>query len=150
MKRKILIVYHSMSGNTAAAAREVARGVKKVKGVRSVVKRAVAAKARDLVTADGYCFGTPDYFSQMAGMLKDFFDRTLYSSKGGAAGKPCGLFVSHGGGGAASRNLEGITRAFKVKRVGKTVLVKGKPGRAAKKFLRALGVKVGKALLKKV
>ena len=143
--KKILIVYHSMSGNTAASAREVARGVKKVKGIRAVVKRAASARTRDLVSADGYCFGTPDYFSQMAGMLKDFFDRALYPSKGRAAGKPCGLFVSHGGGGRASRNLEGISGAFKVKRVGKTVLVRGKPGRAAKRSLRALGVRVAKA-----
>lgn len=148
MKREILIVYHSMSGNTAAAAREVARGVRKVRGVRPVVKRAAAATARDLVSADGYCFGTPDYFSQMAGMLKDFFDRTLYPSKGRAAGKPCGLFVSHGGGGRASRNLEAITGSFKVKRVGKTLLVRGKPGRGAGKSLRALGVKVARAVLK--
>jgi multimeric flavodoxin WrbA len=148
MKHKILIVYHSMSGNTAAAAREVARGAKKVKGVRAVVKRAASAKARDLASADGYCFGTPDYFSQMAGMLKDFFDRTLYPSKGRAAGKPCGLFVTHGGGGRASRNLEAISGSFKVKRIGKTVLVREKPGRGAKKSLRALGLKVAKAVLR--
>jgi len=28
------------------------------------------------------CFGTPDYFSYMAGMLKDFFDRTFYPTQG--------------------------------------------------------------------
>ncbi len=41
--------------------------------------------------------GSPDYFSYMAGAVKDFFDRTFYPSQGKVAGKPCVLFVSGGG-----------------------------------------------------
>ncbi len=143
--KKILVVYHSMGGNTKVAAKAVAAGIKSVRGARAVVKTAASAGARDLVTSAGYCFGTPDYFSLLAGMLKDFFDRSLYPSKGKAAGKPCGLFVTHGGGGKASTSLERIARSFKVKQVGKTVLVKGKPNGAARKALKALGAKVARA-----
>ena len=147
--KRILVVYHSMGGNTKAAAAEVARGVAKVKGARPVLKRAAMAGARDLVRADAYCFGTPDYFSYMAGMLKDFFDRAFYPSKGRTAGRPVGLFVTHGGGGVASRSLERIAKSFKLRMVGRTVLVKDRPGRAARKALRALGARVAREALKK-
>jgi flavorubredoxin len=138
-----------MGGNTRAAAKEVERGVGKVRGVRPVVKSAASAGTRDLVKADGYCIGTPDYFSYMAGMLKDFFDRVFYPSRGKTAGRPCGLFVSHGGGGLASRSLERIAKSFKLKRVGRTVLVKGRPGRAGRRALRALGSRVAREVLRR-
>jgi len=149
MAARVLIVYHSMSGNTRKAAKEVARGVRKVKGARPVMKTAASAGARDLVKADGYCIGTPDYFSYMAGMLKDFFDRSFYPSRGKTAGRPCGLFVSHGGGGLASRSLERIAGSFKLKRIGRTVLVKGRPGPAARRALRALGTRVAREVVRR-
>ena len=112
-----------------------------------MLKRAASAGARDLINCDAYCFGTPDYFSYMAGMLKDFFDRAFYKA-GGIKGRPCGLFVTHGGGGKASRSVEDMRRTFKLRAVGRTVLVEGKPDAAARAALRRLGAAVARAALK--
>jgi hypothetical protein len=43
--------------------------------------------------------------------------------------------------------MEEMCRAFKLKRVGKTVLVKGKPDENAKENLRRLGVVVARSTL---
>jgi len=147
MAKRVLIVYHSMGGNTAAAAKAVAEGVKSVKGVEAVLVKAKDANGKDLLVCDAYCFGTPDYFGYMAGMLKDFFDRAHGSTEGKLADRPCGVFVSHGGGGAAAESMEEMCRSFKLKRVGKTVLFKEKPDENAKENLRRLGVVVGRSTL---
>jgi flavorubredoxin len=139
MAKTVLVVYHSMSGNTAAAAASVAAGIYSVAGVDAVVKPAAEANASDLLNCDAVCFGSADYFSYMAGMLKDFFDRTFYPTQGQVDDKPCGVFITHGGGGAASTSVEKICRSFRFKQVGQTVSVKGRPDEAAEEKLRELG-----------
>ena len=44
----------------------------------------------------------------MAGGLKDFFDRTFYPTQGSITDKPCGIFVTHGGGGKALESVQSI------------------------------------------
>ena len=145
--KEVLIVYHSQGGNTKAAAEKVAEGVSIVDGVDPVVKAASEAGAADLVGCQAICVGTPDYFSYMAGMLKDFFDRTYYPTQGQVDGKPCGIFVTHGGGGKAAASVESICRSFKFTQIGKTVLVKDRPDKPARDALRNLGIAVAEAVL---
>ncbi len=147
MAKKVLVVYHSQGGNTEAAARMVAEGIGSAEGVEPIVKSASDADADDLRSCDGVCLGTPDYFSYMAGMLKDFFDRTFYPTQGQVDDKPCAVFVTHGGGGKASESVEKICRSFRLKQVAETLLVTGKPDEAAQAKLRKLGVAVAKSIL---
>ncbi len=146
MSKNVLIVYHSQSGNTEAAAQAVEAGVNSVDGVEATVKKAPDATADDLKSCDAICVGTADYFSYMAGLLKDFFDRTFYPTQGQLTDKACGIFVTHGGGGMASESVENICRSFTLKQVGSTVLVKGKPDEAAEGKLQELGASVAKAI----
>ena len=80
---KVLIVFHSQSGNTKAAADAVAQGAKDISGTEVIVKEALQATTEDLLSCNAIAVGTPDYFSYMAGGLKDFFDRTYYLSDAG-------------------------------------------------------------------
>jgi len=146
MGKKVLVVYHSLGGNTEAAAKMVAAGVESVSEGVAVLKKAAEAGADDLRACGGYCFGTPDYFSYMAGMLKDFFDRTFYPTQSELDNRPCGIFVTHGGGGRAKASVEQICRSFRLKAVGETVLVRGRPAGAAEEELRALGAAVARAI----
>ena len=136
---KVLIVYHSQSGNTKAAAEAVADGTKKVKGTEVVIKEALHATKEDLLSCDAIAIGTPDYFSYMAGGLKDFFDRTYYPTQGSVTDKPCGIFVSHGGGGKAVESVKSICATFKFKIIGKPVLIKDHPDEKATQALSNLG-----------
>lgn len=102
----ILVLYHSQQyGNTEKMARAVADGARSG-GADITVHNANdgrfdVERYRDF---DAAAFGSPDYFSYMAGTLKVFLD-DWYIAKGGddtgLVDKPIGLFYSHGGGGAA-------------------------------------------------
>ncbi len=145
--KKILIVYHSQSGNTARLARAVKQGAVAC-GAKIILKKANDAKLTDLLSADGYCFGTPDYFSYMAGALKDFFDRTCYPSEGKITGRPYACFVSHGGGGAASCSLRGMGKRFALKLIIPPLLFEGTPRKTDLQRACLLGEKLARRVLK--
>lgn len=136
---KILIVYHSQSGNTKTAADAVAAGAQQVSDTEVILKEALQAGADDLLACDAIALGTPDYFSYMAGGLKDFFDRTLYPTQGLVADKPCVVFVTHGGGGRAVHSVKSICDSFKFKLIAEPVLVKDSPDAEATAALENLG-----------
>lgn len=94
---KILVIYHSQSGNTKAAAELVAKGAQSVEGADVKIKQALKTTSDDLLNCDAIAVGSPDYFGYMAGGLKDFFDRTYYPTQGQVTDKPCAIFVTHGG-----------------------------------------------------
>jgi multimeric flavodoxin WrbA len=143
---KILIVYHSQSGNTKAAAELVAEGARAIGGTDVETKEALKATSEDLISCDGIAVGTPDYFSYMAGGLKDFFDRTRYPTEGHVTDKPCAIFVTHGGGGKAVESVNKLCKKFKFKVVAEPVLVENRPEtKAAQKKLRDLGKALAKA-----
>lgn len=135
----VLIVFHSQGGNTKAAAEVLAEGARAFPETQVVVKEALQANTNDLLSCDAVAVGTPDYFSYMAGGLKDFFDRTFYPTQGSVTDKPCGIFVTHGGGGRAVDSVKSICATFKFKIVGEPVLVKNAPGDAARTELADLG-----------
>ena len=142
---KILIVYHTQGGNTQKLAMAVKKGASSIGGTRVILKKAKDATLKDLLYCDGIAFGTPDFFSYMAGMLKDFFDRTCYPSEGKVTGKPYVVFVSHGGGGEAIKSVEKLCRRFKFKKIARPLLAEGHP---TKKILKkAYGL--GRALAEK-
>ena len=136
---KVLIVFHSQSGNTKAAAEAVAQGAKDVNGTEVVVKEGLQATTEDLLSCDAIAVGTPDYFSYMAGGLKDFFDRTYYPTQKSVTDKPCGIFVTHGGGGRAVDSMKSICGSFKFKLISEPVLVKNAPDAKARAELMNLG-----------
>jgi len=141
---KVLIVYYTLGGNTKAAAECVAEGVRAAAG-EAVLKTGLEAGVEDLTGCDALAVGTPDYFSYMAGGLKDFFDRTYYPTQGQITDKPCGIFVTHGGGGKAVESMKDICRAFKFRVVSEPVLVKGSPDEQAAAALRRLGETLARA-----
>jgi len=141
---KVLIIYHSMSGNTKAAAEAVAEGAAKVSGAEAVVKEALKADTADLLQCGALAVGTPDYFSYMAGGLKDFFDRTFYPTEGKVTDKPTAVFVTHGGGGKAVASVKSVCRSFKFRLVCEPILIKNQPDEAAREKLRNMGELLGK------
>lgn len=140
----ILVVYHTQTGNTLAAAEAVAAGARDA-GAEVVVKEGLKADVDDLMNCDGIAVGTPDYFSYMAGGLKDFFDRVAHPTDGKIDNKPAVLFVTHGGGGSAVDSLTTIAKRMKFNVVADPVLVKNKPDAEAEAQLREIGAALAKA-----
>lgn len=145
---KILVVYHSQSGNTKEAAEALAKGARSIEGTEVVIKDGLKADAKDLLECDGVALGTPDYFSYMAGGLKDFFDRTFYPTQGEVTDKPCVIFVTHGGGGRAVDSVTKIAASFKLKGIMEPVLVRGRPDSEAEEKLAAAGKALAEMCIK--
>ena len=124
---RILIVYHSQTGNTMKMAEAVAEGARAVEGVEVILKEAAQATLEDLLTTDGLALGTPENFGYMSGMLKDFFDRTYNEAQDKVFRIPFVVFISAGNDGAgALKSIERISLGYKLKKVFEPVIAKGK------------------------
>jgi NAD(P)H dehydrogenase (quinone) len=73
---KVLVVYHSRSGNTAKMAEAVAEGAKNG-GADVVLKKVDEAALEDLTAADGIVFGAPTYFGTFSAEMKTFIDKSV-------------------------------------------------------------------------
>lgn len=118
---RVLVVFYSRNGSTAALAQQVARGIGSVAGAEAVLRTvppvspvtrealppvpdhgAPYATLDDLRECDALALGSPTRFGNMAAPLKHFLDGTseLWLD-GGLSGKPAGVFTStstmHGG-----------------------------------------------------
>ena len=71
---KVLVTYHSLSGNTERMAEAVAEGARSVPGAEVLLKRVGQVTAEDLFSADAVVVGSPVYWSNMSGEVKTFFD----------------------------------------------------------------------------
>ena len=71
---KVLVAYHSMTGNTEKIAKGVVEGAQAVQGTSVVLKPVGQVTAADLFSADAVVVGSPVYWSNMAGEVKTFFD----------------------------------------------------------------------------
>lgn len=72
---KILVVYHSRGGHTAALAKAVAEGARKIQQAEVTLKTVGEVKCAELLATDALVVGSPVYWSNMAGEVKSFFDR---------------------------------------------------------------------------
>ncbi|MDI6806533.1 MAG: flavodoxin domain-containing protein [Candidatus Aenigmarchaeota archaeon] len=144
---KILIVYHSRTGNTEKLAKAIAEGAKQG-GVEVSLKRYNEATNEDLLKADAILFGSPTYFSLPSAELKSFIDKSvdIYDK---LEGKKGAYFTSAG----CMENAEQTLQAFEwvyshygIDVVGKLACVE-KPGKEKIAEARELGRRVAKALL---
>lgn len=71
---KVLVAYHSRTGNTERMAEAVAEGAKGLPGTDVVMKRVEEVTADDLFSSDALVVGSPVYWSNMSGDVKTFFD----------------------------------------------------------------------------
>jgi NAD(P)H dehydrogenase (quinone) len=118
---EVLVLYYSRGGSVARLARQVARGVEEVEGVRARLRTVppVAAMTQvatppvpdegapyvervDLEQCAGLLLGSPTRFGNMAAPLKHFIDGLGAEwASGTLVGKPAGVFTStstlHGG-----------------------------------------------------
>ena len=86
---KITILYHTETGNTELAAKQIAEGILSVPDteVRLVSLNAMNAEDEAWIgESDAVIFGTPTYVANMSWKLKEFFDTKLKIKFGGKLG----------------------------------------------------------------
>lgn len=124
----ILVVYHSQGGTMQRMAERFAAGAAKEKSVKTVLKRAADANIDDLLNCDAIAIGSPEYFGTMAGMIKDFFDRTYEAAREKTHGLPFVIFVCAGNDGrGAIMQIERIAAGYGWKKVQEHFRVAGSP-----------------------
>ena len=95
-KKHILVVYHSQGGTMERMARRFTIGAAKEQNIEVVFKKAGETTAEDVLACHGIAIGSPEYFGTMAGMIKDFFDRTYEPCHEKKRGLPYVVFVCAG------------------------------------------------------
>ena len=71
---RVLVTYHSLTGNTEKMARGVVEGAQSVPGTVVEMKRVGEVTADQLFGSDAIVVGSPVYWANMAGEVKTFFD----------------------------------------------------------------------------
>ena len=151
---RVLIVYHSKTGNTEEMARSVEEGVK-AQGMKAIRKKVSRTTPEELLKVDGIILGSPNYYGTMAAEMKAFLDKSV-QYHGKLEGKVGAAFSSGGvlGGGVETAVLE-MTKALLIhgmivqgsprgSHFGAVSI--GKPDPSAKKECRMLGERVARLI----
>ena len=151
---KALVLYHSQEfGNTKEMAEAITEGLQAA-GCETTIFNTNEGRfnVAEFPQFDCVAFGSPDYFSYVAGGLKTFMDdhyiQDVRKGLKNLKGKPYVLFYSHGGGG---RVKDVMTSLFKRvgTMVGEPVGSQGKPSPQVREKCRALGRELAEAASKK-
>jgi multimeric flavodoxin WrbA len=122
--KELLIVFHSKTGGARQMAEAAMRGASAEQDVRVRLLHAAAAQPEDVLAADGYLFVAPENLAAIAGVMKDFFDRTYYAVLDRIAGRPYATLVCAGSDGAnAVRQIERICTGWRLKAVCEPIIV---------------------------
>jgi len=84
---RVLIVYHTMTGNTRTLAEAVAEGARRVAGAEVTLKPVDEAVNDDLEACDALLIGSPTYWGSISTPVKQFIDdrRVFMGDKVGGA-----------------------------------------------------------------
>ena len=117
---RLLIVWHSRTGASAAMARAAAEGA----GAAAWLVGAEDATPDMLRAASGYIFACPENLGSMSGMMKEMFDGAYYPCLGQIEGRPYATLIAAGSDGeGAQRQIDRIATGWRVRRVADPVIV---------------------------
>ena len=113
-----------MTGGARQMADAAHRAASHEADVRTRLVAAREATADDVLDADGYLFVTPENLASMAGVMKDFFDRTYYAALDRIQGRPYAVLVCAGSDGTnAVRQIERICLGWRLKPIAASIIV---------------------------
>lgn len=119
--RKLLIVWHSMTGGSEALARAALAGATEVE---ARLLHASDVTAEDMLGADGYLFVFPENLAAISGVMKAFFDRCYYPCLGQIEGRAYAVIVCAGSDGRGSvTQAERIATGWRLKKVADSMIV---------------------------
>jgi hypothetical protein len=122
--KRLGIIWHSMTGGSAALARAAAEGAYGETSVATRLLHADDAGPADLLDAEGYVFVFPENLAAISGVMKAFFDRSYYPCLGRIEGRPYALIVCAGSDGSnAIRQAERIATGWRLRQVTDSIIV---------------------------
>jgi len=140
MDKNILIIYHTKTGNTKLLVDYCVEGLRIESEINIKIKNAADTIIEDIVWADGLVLATPENFGSMAGIVKDFFERTYYPARDLHINKPYILLIScETDGSGTERQIQTIATGYVLKQVQPTIIVKEKDIHQSKETIIELG-----------
>ena len=122
--RRLLIVWWSATGATRQLAEAAAAAAHAEPGIATASLRADLAGSQDVLAADAYLFAAPENLATMAGIMKDFFDRTYYDALGRIEGRAFAVMIAAGSDGqGAARQLARIAQGWRLRAVAEPLIV---------------------------
>lgn len=119
---QLLIVYHSKTGGSRQMA-EAAFAAAEAE-TPTILRTAADAGPEDLLAADGYLFCAPENLAAIAGVMKDFYDRSYYPVLGRIEGRPYAQMVCAGSDGEnAARQTARIAKGWRLREVQPPLIV---------------------------
>jgi multimeric flavodoxin WrbA len=123
--KRLLIVYHSMTGAAEQLAAAAAAGARDEPEVETQLVRAASVGVDDVLSAHGYLFATPENLATMAGLMKDFFDRVYYPVLDRVNGRPYATIIAAGTDGTgAARQVQRIATGLRLREVAPALVVR--------------------------
>ncbi len=114
-----------MTGGTRQLAEAVASGAAEEPLARLRLLEASVAGAADVLAADAYVFAALENLASMAGVMKDFFDRTYYPVLDRINGRCYASLVCAGTDGeGAARQIGRIATGWRLRRIADPVIVR--------------------------
>jgi multimeric flavodoxin WrbA len=121
--KTLLVVWHSVTGGTRQMA-EAAANAASDPDVTVRMLKAADATAEDLLAADGYIFASPENLAGLAGVMKDFFDRTYYAVLERLNGRPYAALICAGSDGDnAARQIARIATGWRLRPIAPPLIV---------------------------
>ena len=123
--KTLLVVYHTLTGGTLQMVRAATTGARAAEAALTVrLLKAPDAGGDDLLAADAYLFATPENLASMAGLMKDFFDRSYYAALERINGRPYATMICAGSDGRnAARQIERIATGWRLKEIAEALIV---------------------------
>ncbi len=122
--KTLLIVFHSLTGGTRQMATAAASRAGSEPGIRVRLLHAGEAGPADLLSADGYLFATPETLATMAGLMKDFFDRSYYPALDRINGRPYAALICAGSDGRnAAAQIARIATGWRLRAIAAPLIV---------------------------
>ena len=122
--KTLLIVFHSLTGGTQQMAEAAARGAADESDVQVRLLRAPETQPADVLGADGYVFASPENLAALAGVMKDFFDRTYYPALGRIEGRPYAMLICAGSDGQnAARQIKRIATGWRLRLIADPIII---------------------------
>src|SRR3954451_5312347 len=116
--KTLLIVFHSRTGGTRQMAEAAFHGAASEAGLHARLLHAPDAGPADVLAADGYIFATPENLAAIAGLMKDFLDRTYYPALERINGRPYATLICAGSDGHnTARQITRIATGRRLRRI---------------------------------
>ena len=118
----LLIVHHSATGGTRQMAEAALEGALAEGEARLL--HATGAWPADLLAASAYLFAAPENLASLAGVMKDFFDRTYYPVLDRLNGRPYAAMICAGSDGqGAARQIARIATGWRLRPVAEPLII---------------------------